>query len=156
MLARVPLNPAPLMEMSARTHALRSAVAVLLGTLALLPPASAESRGELLYATHCIACHTSAMHWRDNKAATDWSSLKTQVRRWQGAASLAWTEADILEVARYLNESIYRFEQTADPVTSLRPWPRTPVSVPSTARWTPLRSSPNHSTPLAIARHTSH
>ena len=92
--------------------------------------ACAESRGELLYATHCIACHTSEMHWRDNRVATDWPSLKAQVRRWQGVASLAWTERDILEVTQYLNESIYRFKQTADPQTSIGPSTNAPGPVP--------------------------
>ncbi len=109
--------------MSARLQPLRSAVAVVFGALALLAAARAESRVELLYATHCIACHTSEMHWRDNRVVTQWSALKAQVRRWQAVASLGWTDADILEVARYLNESIYHFEQTADPLISMRPSP---------------------------------
>jgi hypothetical protein len=41
------------------------------------------------------------------------------VRRWQDAASLAWSDGDILEVSRYLNESIYRFERPANPASSL-------------------------------------
>lgn len=81
-------------------------------------PALAQSRGELLYTTHCISCHTTEMHWRDKRAASDWSSLKFQVRRWQGAASLGWSEGDVVEVARYLNETIYRFASTTDPVSS--------------------------------------
>ena len=36
---------------------------------------------------------------------------------------LNWSEADIVEVARYLNESIYRFAQTPDPLASLGPQP---------------------------------
>lgn len=83
--------------------------------LAALPQARAQalspSRGELLYTTHCIACHTTEMHWRDKRAARDWDSLKALVRRWQATASLDWSEADVAEVARYLNDSIYRFER---------------------------------------------
>lgn len=67
------------------------------------------SRGQLLYANHCIACHNTQMHWRDGKLATDWASRKAQVRRWQGTAQLNWSEDDIDDVARYLNESFYRF-----------------------------------------------
>ena len=96
----------------------RWAFAVAFGALALASTAHAESRGELLYSTHCIACHTSQMHWRDQRSATDWQSLKAQVQRWQGAASLDWSEADVLVVTRYLNETIYRFEQKADPQLS--------------------------------------
>ena len=53
------------------------------------------SRGQLLYANHCQACHTVQLHWRDRKQATDWRSLKEQVRRWQAAGQLDWSEADI-------------------------------------------------------------
>ena len=77
----------------------------------------AETRGKLLYTTHCISCHTTQMHWRERKLATDWDSLKGQVRRWQGNASLQWSDADITEVARYLNDTIYRYPQTGDRVS---------------------------------------
>ncbi len=96
-------------------------LAVLFGAAALVPGAYAESRGELLYSTHCISCHTSEMHWRDKKVATDWTSLRFQVRRWQGNAGLGWSEADIQEVTRYLNESIYRYVQASDSLTFISP-----------------------------------
>jgi hypothetical protein len=75
--------------------------------------AQAPSRGELLYTTHCGACHTTQMHWRDNKLATNWDTLKAQVRRWQGVARLEWSDADIDGVARHLNETIYRYPEPA-------------------------------------------
>jgi len=68
-----------------------------------------ESRGELLYATHCSACHTSEIHWRERKLATDWSSLKVQVRRWQANIGLDWNEQEIADVAHYLNALHYGF-----------------------------------------------
>lgn len=73
--------------------------------------AAQPSRGQLLYSTHCIECHDTQMHWRTHKQARDWDSLKAQVRRWQATASLGWTEADIRDVAHYLNETIYQFPQ---------------------------------------------
>lgn len=76
----------------------------------------AQTHGELLYLTHCVACHTTQMHWRKGRLATDWDSLKVQVRRWQGNAGLQWGEADIEEVSRYLNETIYRYPTPADRV----------------------------------------
>lgn len=96
-------------------------------------PTPAPSRGELLYTTHCISCHSKEMHWRDKRVANNWSSLKRQVRRWQDASSLAWSESDITEVARYLNETIYLFEQTVAPVSALsfgriKPSSTTPLS----------------------------
>lgn len=72
---------------------------------------SAQSRGELLYTTHCIACHSTQMHWRGKRLATDLDSLREQVRLWQGRALLSWNEDDIAEVTRYLNQRIYRFGQ---------------------------------------------
>ena len=108
--------------MLAGMHTLFSRAAALAMALfaGLAPlPARAESRGELLYSTHCIACHTTQMHWRDQRLATDWASLKALVRRWQGVAQLGWNDDDIVEVARHLNERIYRFPQTSDPVTSM-------------------------------------
>jgi mono/diheme cytochrome c family protein len=86
--------------------------------LVAAPFAMAQSRGELLYTTHCISCHTTEMHWRDKRSASNWLTLQAQVRRWQDAASLAWGDSDILDVSRYLNETIYHFEQTAAPVSS--------------------------------------
>jgi len=67
------------------------------------------SRGQLLYDTHCIACHNEQVHWRERKLATDWPSLVNEVRRWQVAGQLQWSEADVEQVARHLNETIYRY-----------------------------------------------
>ena len=78
--------------------------------------ALAQTRGELLYSTHCVTCHTTQMHWRNERQAFDWESLKFQVRRWQGNAGLVWNEADITEVTRYLNETIYQYPQLNDRV----------------------------------------
>lgn len=80
--------------------------------------AQTPSRGELLYATHCIACHTTEIHWRDKSLVSDWSTLKEQVKRWQGVANLGWSEADMLEVARYLNQLHYQFAPATIPIAA--------------------------------------
>jgi mono/diheme cytochrome c family protein len=67
------------------------------------------SRGAMLYDTHCIACHTEQVHWRDARLAHDWKSLVGQVDRWQRNTGLQWSEEDIVAVARYLNARYYRF-----------------------------------------------
>jgi mono/diheme cytochrome c family protein len=74
----------------------------------------ASARGALLYQTHCTACHTKEMHWRDNRKAVNWPSLKAEVRRWQANASLQWSESDIALVATYLNDTVYRYPDAAD------------------------------------------
>lgn len=81
--------------------------AALLAAVAV--PAAAQSRGELLYTTHCIACHNTQVHWRARKQVVDWPSLRAQVRAWQATAQLAWTDDDIQQVAVYLNDAHYRF-----------------------------------------------
>lgn len=72
-----------------------------------------ETRGQLLYLTNCSACHSTEIHWREKKLVTDWSSLKQQVRRWQAIAGLKWTDADIDDVAHYLNTQFYSYQDTA-------------------------------------------
>lgn len=74
------------------------------------PPAPpAPSRGALLYDNHCIECHTAQVHWRDRQQARDWATLKAEVFRWQAAARLAWTDAEVEAVTDYLNDTIYHF-----------------------------------------------
>lgn len=107
---------------------MRVLITIFTGSLVAASSAMAQSRGELLYTTHCIACHTTEIHWRDKRSASNWAGLKVQVRRWQGAASLAWSDGDILDVSRYLNETIYHFEQTADTVSLLSWAGNEPVS----------------------------
>lgn len=84
-------------------------MAVAIGAQAQTTSPSPTTRGQLLYSTHCGACHSEQMHWRTLNQARDWDSLKAQVRRWQNAVALAWSEDDITEVARHLNDTIYRF-----------------------------------------------
>ena len=90
-------------------------VVCLLSALSLgVSPSGAQTQpgstgGALLYQTYCIACHTKQIHWRDRKLAVDWPSLWHQVSRWQTNNALQWTDDQIDEVARYLNDSIYHF-----------------------------------------------
>lgn len=72
-------------------------------------PAADASRGEMLYSTHCIACHTTHVHWRDKRLASDWASLEKQVRRWQHNTGLSWSDDDVAAVTRYLNTLYYHF-----------------------------------------------
>ncbi|MBI3221753.1 MAG: hypothetical protein HYZ46_01410 [Nitrosomonadales bacterium] len=76
-------------------------------------PQSNASRAELLYTTHCIACHDADIHWREKKLATDWLSLKVQVSRWQRIGGLGWSDDDIAGVAGYLNARHYHYPEQA-------------------------------------------
>jgi mono/diheme cytochrome c family protein len=81
----------------------------LVAAAASVPARAAEpSRGQLLYETHCIACHSTQMHWRDKRVVQDWAGLLGQVGAWQARAKLNWNAADIEAVATHLNQAIYR------------------------------------------------
>ena len=89
--------------------------AVLVFVLSGNPVAAADgvkidpSRGELLYSTHCIKCHTEQAHWRDRKLATDWPTLLAEVQRWQVLGGLGWSAEDVAEVGRHLNAVHYHY-----------------------------------------------
>ena len=72
-----------------------------------------DSRGELLYTTYCVGCHTTQVHWRDRRQAKDWDTLKAEVARWQKTAGLALDAADIDALAAYLNGLYYHFPDGA-------------------------------------------
>ncbi len=100
-------------------------------------PTPSNSRGELLYSTHCGGCHTTQVHWRDKKLAIDWPSLRAQVLRWESNIGMNWNDEDIVAVARYLNERYYRF-----PVADRRA---------AVARHSPRASTPQLALPATLA-----
>lgn len=109
----------PPLTRNPRTAVLSALGLALALTVAASPDALAQtaapavpSRGELLYTTHCIACHTSQMHWRDKRVATDFPGVLAQVMTWQSRAQLNWTPEDIVEVARFVNDRYYRYPRT--------------------------------------------
>jgi len=81
--------------------------AASIGATAQSPPAADDPLGALLYSTHCVACHSAQIHWRDRKLVTSWTSLKAEVRRWQSNAGLGWGEDEVAAVARHLNAVHY-------------------------------------------------
>lgn len=111
---------APGLKPALRLALLAALAAASVATRAAPPSPSSPTRGELLYTTHWIACHNSQMHWRDQRLATDWASLRAQVRRWQDVSKLGWSDDDIREVTRYLNDRIYRFPIEAEKTISQR------------------------------------
>ena len=72
---------------------LRLVIPAMASVAAAAQSTPAPSRGQLLYTTHCVACHNSQMHWRDKRQAADWPGLKVQVRQWQASIGLQWSEA---------------------------------------------------------------
>jgi cytochrome c5 len=104
----------------AMTHssAFRTGVLAAIFAMAVAPafgqPGPGPTRGQLLYNTHCIECHSVQIHWRDTHKAQDWDGLVKWVTQWQATLDLDWTRADITAVARHLNENIYGFAAPSD------------------------------------------
>jgi hypothetical protein len=86
-----------------------AAQTVAQGVAQSVAQSAVPSRGKLLYDNHCVACHTTQMHWREQRVAVDLPSLRVQVLRWQATQQLGWSDQDVDEVVRHLNDSIYRF-----------------------------------------------
>ena len=84
------------------------------------PPAADDGMGALLYSTHCVACHTTQVHWRDGKRVTNYTSLQAEVRRWQASIGLGWNDDDIAAVARHLNALHYHFPEPGRVALRLR------------------------------------
>ena len=95
----------------------RLIIAVCLALFGVCPTVHAQNDqgrtlGELLYSTHCSTCHSVEIHWRANSLSSDWNSLKAQVRRWQLNIGLGWSEDEVTDVTRYLNNAYYNFTVT--------------------------------------------
>lgn len=100
--------------MAKLSRRLRCMLAYGLGGICMTAHAASDAqleRGELLYSTHCNACHTEQVHWRDRGLVTDMSSLSAQVRRWQSVSRAGWGERDIEAVTQYLNLLFYHFPE---------------------------------------------
>ena len=93
--------------------AIAAALILVTATAAGQDPKAGDARGELLYSTYCIGCHTTQLHWREKRLATDWSSLESQVRRWHETVGLAPDEEGVAAITRYLNARYYHFATPA-------------------------------------------
>jgi hypothetical protein len=77
--------------------------------LAQKPATTAQPNGELIYKTYCIGCHTTEVHWREKRLATDWASLKFQVRRFLDNNGIALSEGEVTALTGFLNRRYYKF-----------------------------------------------
>jgi mono/diheme cytochrome c family protein len=67
------------------------------------------SRGQLLYENHCMGCHDSVAHVRENRRVDSPRALDKWVMRWADQLKLPWNEQDIRDVSEYLEKSFYKF-----------------------------------------------
>ena len=70
-----------------------------------------KPRGQLLYETHCAACHDQSVHKRKPRKADSVAKIKSWVSRWSTELKLNWSGSDIDAVASYLNSKYYKFNE---------------------------------------------
>ncbi len=70
--------------------------------------------GQSLHDGKCVSCHGSEVYTRADRRVSNASSLRQQVQRCDTNLELGWFDEEINNVAHYLNESYYKFEQKSD------------------------------------------
>jgi hypothetical protein len=95
------------MMRQARTY-LFSAVTSLLLSYSM-SASSGEDRGKLLYENHCIGCHASTVHIRDQRKSKNPAELRSWILRWSGELKLNWSEDELTDVYQHLNNRYYKF-----------------------------------------------
>ena len=64
---------------------------------------------ELLYSGAAPAYQAVQAYWGELGQARDWESLKLQVRRWQQVTAPGCSECEVEQMARNLNQAVFRF-----------------------------------------------
>jgi mono/diheme cytochrome c family protein len=67
--------------------------------------------GKALHDANCISCHDSAVYSREDRKIGDFPKLLAQVRRCDANLGSRLFDEDIEQVADYLNQAYYKFEQ---------------------------------------------
>lgn len=96
-----------------KRYRLSAVVVAGLGLMTMAQAASADAeRGRLLYENHCIHCHESVVHIREDRKVGSVDELRQQIQRWQGVLTLGWQEVEIEDVLEYLNGQYYKLPGT--------------------------------------------
>jgi len=98
---------------AARVTTLLAVIVALLSLVAVSPLAHGADpqRGQLLYENHCLGCHDSRAHVRDNRRARSLDEVRQWVDRWSRTLSLDWGIDDRDDVAGYLYARYYTATQ---------------------------------------------
>ena len=70
-----------------------------------------KPRGQLLYETHCGACHDTSVHGRNPRKADSIGKIKYWVTRWSKELKLNWSTSDIDEVTGFVNSKYYHYKK---------------------------------------------
>lgn len=70
---------------------------------------ASEERGRLLYENHCMSCHASIVHVREQRKSKSQAELRAWILRWSGELKLNWRDDELADVYQYLNNRYYKF-----------------------------------------------
>ena len=70
------------------------------------------ARGHLLYENHCLSCHESQVHIRNNHKAHSLKDVQHEVMRWSEELKLPWQASEIRDVSGFLYQTYYRSNDT--------------------------------------------
>ncbi len=67
------------------------------------------TRGFELYSNHCVACHESVVHVREQRKVDSLDTMKAYILHWTEYQNLSWTDEEIADVQTFLNKRYYKF-----------------------------------------------
>ena len=65
--------------------------------------------GADLHSAHCTRCHGSEVYQRPQRLVNTYAELRQRVQQCELMAELGWFEEEVEAVAKYLNDTFYRF-----------------------------------------------
>lgn len=74
-----------------------------------IPASAGTERGRLLYENHCMSCHASIVHVREQRKSKSQAELRARILRWSGELKLNWHDDELADVYQYLNNRYYKF-----------------------------------------------
>jgi mono/diheme cytochrome c family protein len=74
-----------------------------------IPASAGAERGRLLYENHCMSCHTSTVHVREQRKSKAPAEMHAMILRWSRELKLYWSEDELADVYQYLNNRYYKF-----------------------------------------------
>ncbi|MFC1665613.1 c-type cytochrome, partial [Pseudomonadota bacterium] len=66
-------------------------------------------RGKSLYENHCMECHTSVVHVREDHKAKSINEIQQFIIRWVNYKKIPWTMEEVQDVLAYINEQYYHY-----------------------------------------------
>lgn len=88
-------------------HARKLLLSVVVPLLMSAPVVADETRGKLLYENHCMECHQSTVHVREQRKVEDRAGIMRMVVRFSDHLELDWSAAEMRDVADHLAAEYY-------------------------------------------------